>query len=295
MAIIDRLNPEGLRYAQAVAETKSFSAAARAYGVTQPALSNGIAKLEERLGDKLFDRSPRGVTQTAFGARMLPLIERALDALDAVAAEAGRLNEPGEQKIRMGVSPLIGSHLVARAFSMVQGLPVPRDLVLREANMQDLRECLLAGQLDIILIPAVAAMPRFEHRVIDVEPIVVVSPDTAQAPLELEEAGKECFILVPDTCGLTTFTTRLFQSHEMPLRTYPGEAAGYQVLEDWTKLGLGSALVPRSKLTSPDVPHRPLLNRGREVQISFEAVWSAGTPLAADLLRLADSLAAARP
>jgi DNA-binding transcriptional LysR family regulator len=295
MAMSDRLNPEGLRYAQAVAETKSFSAAARAYGVTQPALSNGIAKLEERLGDKLFDRSPRGVTQTAFGARILPLIARALDALDAVAAEARRLTEPGEPKIRMGVSPLISSRLVARAFSMVQDLPVPRDLVLREANMQDLRECLLGGGLDIILIPAVTAMPRYEHRVIDVEPIVVVSPDTAEpTPLELEEAGKECFILVPDTCGLTTFTTQLFQAHEMPLRTYPGEAAGYQVLEDWAKLGLGSALLPRSKLTSPEAPHRPLTDEGREVQISFEAVWNADSPLAGDLLHLADSLAAAR-
>ncbi|GAB2715438.1 LysR family transcriptional regulator [Streptomyces bullii] len=299
MAMTERLNLEGLRYAQAVAETKSFSAAARAYGVTQPALSNGIAKLEERLGGKLFDRSPRGVTQTAFGARILPLIERALVALDAVAAEARRLNEPGERKIRMGVSPLIGSHLVARAFSMVRDLPVPRDLVLREANMHDLREGLLAGRLDIILIPAVAAMPRFEHRVIDVEPIVVVSPESAgpesaDAPLELEEAGKEQFILVPDTCGLTTFTTQLFRANELPLRTYPGQAASYQVLEDWTKLGLGSAMVPRSKLTSPDVSHRPLTNQGREVQISFEAVWSADSPLSADLLRLADSLAAAR-
>ncbi|WP_416980735.1 LysR family transcriptional regulator [Streptomyces sp. T028] len=295
MAGSERLNLEGLRYAQAVAETQSFSAAARAYGVTQPALSNGIAKLEERLGDKLFDRSPRGVTRTAFGARILPLIERALGALDAVTAEARRLTEPGEQKIRMGVSPLIGSLLIARAFSGVCELPSPRDLVLREANMQDLREGLLAGELDIILIPAVAAMPRFEHRVIDVESIVVVTPDSMDdAPLELEEAGKEQFILVPDTCGLTTFTTQLFQAHQVPLRAYPGEAASYQVLEDWTKLGLGSAMVPRSKLTSPDVPHRPLMNEGREVQISFEAVWNADSPLGSDLLRLADGLAAAR-
>ncbi|MFI2206637.1 hypothetical protein ACH47Z_39080 [Streptomyces sp. NPDC020192] len=112
------------------------------------------------------------MTQTAFGTRILPLIESALIALDAVAAEARRLTGPGEQKIRVGVSPLIGAHLIAQAFGKVQDLPAPRDLVLREANMQDLRECLLAGQLDIILIPAVAAMPRFEHRVIDVEPIV---------------------------------------------------------------------------------------------------------------------------
>ncbi|GAB2820048.1 LysR family transcriptional regulator [Streptomyces daliensis] len=299
----DRVNTEGLRYAQAVAETKSFSAAARAYGVTQPALSNGIAKLEERLGEKLFDRSPRGVTPTAFGDRILPLIERAVSALDAVAAEAKRLTGPGEHKIRLGVSPLISPPLVARMFGMVRELPEPRGLVLREANMQELRADLVAGRLDIILIPAVAAMPRFEHRVVDVEPIVVVTPDADAAdsgtpgdaaPLELEEAGKGRFILVPDTCGLTTFTTQLFQAREMPLRTYPGEAAGYQVLEEWTKLGLGSAMVPRSKLSSPDVPHRPLTDEGREVQISFEAVWSMDSPLSADLLRLADNLAAAR-
>ena len=290
----DRLNLEGLRYAQAVAETRSFSAAARAYGVTQPALSNGIAKLEERLGDKLFDRSPRGVTQTGFGARILPLIERALVALDAVTAEARRLTEPGEQKIRVGVSPLIGSQLVARVFGMVRDGPGPRDLVLREANMQDLRECLQSGELDIILIPAVAAMPRFEHRVIDVEPIVVVTSTPGEdAPLELEDAGEDEFILVPDTCGLTTFTAHLFQAHELPLRTYAGEAASYGVLQEWVKLGLGSAMVPRSKLASPDLPYRPLMNHGREVQISFEAVWNPHSPLGADLARLVDQLTAA--
>jgi hypothetical protein len=36
------------------------------------------------------------------------------------------------------------------------------------------------------------------------------------------------------------------------------------------------------------------MDQGREVQISFEAVWSADSPLGVDLLRLADSLAAAR-
>ncbi|WP_435209970.1 hypothetical protein [Streptomyces sp. bgisy034] len=61
----------------------------------------------------------------------------------------------------------------------MRDLPVTRYLVLREANMQDLRAGLPAGELAIVLIPAVAAMPRYEHRVIDVEPTVVVTPDAA--------------------------------------------------------------------------------------------------------------------
>ena len=35
------------------------------------------------------------------------------------------------------------------------------------------------------------------------------------------------------------------------------------------------------------------MNQGREVQISFEAVWNAHSPLGTDLVRLADQLAAA--
>jgi DNA-binding transcriptional LysR family regulator len=291
--MLDRLNLEGLRYAQAVAETKSFSAAARAYGVTQPALSNGIAKLEERLGEKLFDRSPRGVARTSFGARILPLIDSALSGIDAIAAEAHRLAGADQQEIRMGVSPLISRALVARAFNGVCELPNPKDLVLREANMEELREGLLASDLDIILIPAVAPLPRFEHRIIDVEPLVVLDPGSSDgAPLELCDAGGDQFILVPDTCGLTRFTADLFKSHEMPLRSYPGEAASYRVLEEWVNLGLGSAILPQSKLTSPDTPHRPLMDEGREVEIFYEAVWKADSPMGADLLVLADGLAA---
>lgn len=48
---------------------------------------------------------------------------------------------------------------------------------------------------------------------------------------------------------------------------------------------------PRAKLSSSDAPHRPLLDRGRAVEISFEAVWLAESPLGADLARLADGLA----
>ncbi|MFD8305073.1 substrate-binding domain-containing protein [Streptomyces sp. NPDC059690] len=227
---------------------------------------------------------------------MLPLITSAVAALDAVTTEAKRLTDPGEQKIRVGMSPLIAPDLVARSFEMVREPPVARDLVLREADMEALRAELRDGTLDIILIPAVAAMPRYEHRVIDVEPIIVVGSggEDDQAPLELTQAGHEQFILVPDSCGLTTFTDQLFQSREMPLRANPGEAATYGVLQAWAQLGLGAAMVPQSKLASPDTPCRPLVDDGREVQISFEAVGSADSPLATDLLRLADGLAAPR-
>lgn len=292
----ERLSIEGLRYAQAVAETGSFSAAARTYGVTQPALSNGIAKLEERLGERMFDRSTRGVTRTAFGSRILPLIDRALAELDAITAEARRLTEPGKHSIHMGVSPLIDAQLVARAFVAVCELPEPRDLVLREANMKELREGLLTGVLDVILIPSVEPLSRFEHRIIDSEPVVVVdSTPAGSEPIELGDAADDAFILVPDSCGLTTFTTQLFDEHGLPMNTYPGEASSYRVLEQWANLGLGAAILPLSKLSSPEAPHRPLRDGGVEVEIFYEAVWHQGSTLAPAIDALAGRLAQVAP
>ena len=119
----DRLSPEGLRYAQAVARTGSFSAAAREYDVTQPALSNAIRRLEKILGARLFERNTRGARPTVFGATILPRIDAALAALDAITAEAQHWRAGEPRPVRIGVSPLISADVVARAHSAVAGLP----------------------------------------------------------------------------------------------------------------------------------------------------------------------------
>ncbi|MFI9616826.1 LysR family transcriptional regulator [Streptomyces sp. NPDC052023] len=286
------MNIEALRYAQTVSRTKSFSAAAREYGVTQPSLSNGVARLEEELGVRLFDRSPRGVKATEDGARILPLIDHVLGSLDTLAAEAQRLSSPVTETIRMGVSPVIGSELVARAFRAARTLQRPRDLVLREADLDPLRADLQAGRLDIVLVPAVPGMPTLRHRVIAREPVVVIDPavDGDDSPVELKAVADAAYILGPSTCGLTTFTTELFQTHDLALRAYPGEAASFRAVDEWAAMGLGAALLPRSKITHEHTSCRPLLQAGTPVEIAYEAVWDCDTPLGADLDELVTAL-----
>lgn len=291
----ERLSPEFLRYARAVGDTGSFSAAARAYGITQPALSNGIAKLEEHLGERLFTRSPRGVTPTPFGVRMLPLIERAVSALDGVLAEAKRWNTYADESIRVGVSPLIDSELVARVYNAVCNLPAPlmsKQLVLREANLAELREGLISEELDMIVAPSVAPMPGYEHRVVDSEPLVLVeSASEIPEPVKLLELADRQLILLPDTCGLTTFTHDLLKEHSLPVNAYPGQASSYRVLEEWANLGLGSAMLPESRLTEPDTCHRLVLDEeGQVVEVFYEAVWDPASSTAEELRVLADRL-----
>jgi DNA-binding transcriptional LysR family regulator len=56
-----------LRYFVATSEALSFTRAARQLNVSQPALSHSISQLEERLGNKLFERSVKGIRLTPAG------------------------------------------------------------------------------------------------------------------------------------------------------------------------------------------------------------------------------------
>lgn len=314
----DRLSPEGLRYAQAVARTGSFSAAAREYDVTQPALSNAIRRLEKILGARLFERNTRGARPTIFGATILPRIDAALAALDAITAEARHWRAGEPRPVRIGVSPLISADVVARAHSAVAGLPGRGrgSLVLREADLSELRTALDDDELDLIVVPAVLPLTRYRHRVIGSEPVVLVEPGAGDAagpansaspadpaapasPAEaraaaarIDDVACRTLLLVPDTCGLTTFTRDLLADRGLPLRAYSGEAASYRVLEDWAGMGLGSALLPRSKVTRVDSSVRPVVDaRGAAITIAYEAAWDGASPIAGELEALAELLA----
>src|SRR4051794_22120041 len=93
------LTPRQLLCFLRVAELGSFSAAARALGVSQPALSRTIRQVEDAVGARLFDRDTRNVVPTHAGTELRPLAERlvaefggAYGALARfVAGQTGRL------------------------------------------------------------------------------------------------------------------------------------------------------------------------------------------------------------
>ena len=71
-----------LRYFLAVARTANFSRAAEQCRVAQPSLSQQIKKLEDELGERLFERTKRAVSLTPAGQRLRAHAERVMDELD---------------------------------------------------------------------------------------------------------------------------------------------------------------------------------------------------------------------
>ena len=82
-----------LRVFVAAARTGSLGQAARTLALSQPSASERLARLERKLAARLLDRSPRGVTLSPDGTRLLPYalrcIELANDAIRSVRADSG--------------------------------------------------------------------------------------------------------------------------------------------------------------------------------------------------------------
>lgn len=102
----------------AVAENGSFTIAAKALGITQPAVSQNIAELEKNMGAELFTRGRGAVTLTAAGIAFKEYAEKILywySAAGQLFGPSGKLttNKP----IRISASGLIASHILPEALS----------------------------------------------------------------------------------------------------------------------------------------------------------------------------------
>jgi DNA-binding transcriptional LysR family regulator len=160
------LAPTGLRVLREIAQSGSFSAAARSLGYTQSAVSRQVAALEAVTGLRLFDRSRHGVVLTAAGTRLLPRAIRILDELDAALRETSGA-EVAAGPVRLGAFATAAAGLVPKALA---SLPRELKVTLREATTPALTRALRAGTLDLAIL---ARTPPFRP------------PDTESPPFEL--------------------------------------------------------------------------------------------------------------
>ena len=141
-------SPTGLRVLREVAQSGSFSAAARVLGYTQSAVSRQVAALEAVAGRALFERRRDGVVLTPAGVRLLARAVRVLDELDAALRDAAE-PDAGAGPVRLGAFAIAVAGLVPGALASL-----PRDLVVsvREGTTPALARALRAGTLDLAVL-----------------------------------------------------------------------------------------------------------------------------------------------
>lgn len=138
-----------LRFFVAVAEEGHFGHAADRLGMTQPPLSQGIRRLEDRLGVPLLTRTARGVGLTSAGAELLP-------RATALLADAARFTEDAQRhrdasaELRIGVVPQLSAWHVAAVVDGVRRAGARATTTV--ASTVELVGAVVAGQLDCAVV-----------------------------------------------------------------------------------------------------------------------------------------------
>ena len=104
------------------AETRSFTQAAQQLGVSPSAVGKAIARLEDRLGVRLFHRSTRSITLTAEGAVFLGRCKRIFDEVEAAEMEIARTMSAPRGKLRVSL-PLVGMLLMPVIGEFIRAYP----------------------------------------------------------------------------------------------------------------------------------------------------------------------------
>jgi DNA-binding transcriptional LysR family regulator len=103
----------GVGVMAAVVETGNFARAGDALGLTQSGVSRAIARLEMRIGVRLFDRTPRAVTLTDEGRRFHQSVMPLLTGLEEAAADAAGSAATVRGRLRINVDPFFARLVLA--------------------------------------------------------------------------------------------------------------------------------------------------------------------------------------
>jgi LysR family transcriptional regulator, nitrogen assimilation regulatory protein len=147
------LNVRQLAAFVAVYEEGSFSKAAKRTNATQSGLSMQNQQLEEQIGLKLFQRSPRGVAPTVAGRRIYELAVALLRQLDEVGAEIKSMSSGVTGEIKVGLMPTFTRGVLAPALAgYISEFPNVKVSVV-EAYSAVLTDGVAAGSLDFAIVP----------------------------------------------------------------------------------------------------------------------------------------------
>jgi DNA-binding transcriptional LysR family regulator len=240
-----------LRYFVVAAEEENFRRAARLLHISQPPLSQQIARLESELGVKLFYRDHRAVRLTEAGRQFLPQAQRALAQADSAlrharavgAGEVGDVVLGYEESVMYGLLPDVVRQLAAHHPNL--------RLSLRQGRNHELSHAVKRGDVDVAVVRTPAPRGGVRWETWSSERLVALLPVGHRLAdddgVALADMADEDFIMVPEDrepdyrgwivglCQRSGFTPRVRHG-----------ISGHYGIAGLVAVGLGVALVPET-------------------------------------------------
>lgn len=144
------MNQKHLEYFVAVVQKGSIKGAARALGLTQPAISSAIRKLEDEFGVPLLMREAQGSGPTHYGRALYSSAETMMSVVESAKRKIAALKDPSEGHLRIGTGPSVPfrgiSQIVADILNDYPGLRVDH---VTGNSFGDFEQKLLAEDIDL--------------------------------------------------------------------------------------------------------------------------------------------------
>ncbi len=243
------MNLKQMEYALAVAEEGSFTLAAERCHTVQSALSHQVARLEEQLGAKLFERTSRRVSLTPAGEAFVRSARIALDAAQRVAHDVAAACGEVRGALSIGtISSLTSLDLVEclgqfhQRFNQV-------DIRLRVAQSETLLDDVQQRRLDIAFVGFWPGehLERVQWRLLAEEELVVVVPlnhPLAKSTLvSLIDLVDEPLVDFPAGTSARRQTDEAFTAKRLQHRVQ-FEVDSMDLVEKFVRRGLAIGLVP---------------------------------------------------
>jgi DNA-binding transcriptional LysR family regulator len=134
-----------------VADTGSFTAAAKLIGVSQSAVSHAVTALEKELGTQLFERGNGQVALTAAGRLVLQSARKMLHHAQEIEAIGSRVMALVQPRLRVGVGRAFGRRLLPRLLSELGDHRPDLILDVRVAPCAEVQEWAQRGLVDVAI------------------------------------------------------------------------------------------------------------------------------------------------
>ncbi|MDX6304675.1 MAG: hypothetical protein QOI77_1644 [Blastocatellia bacterium] len=231
----------------AVAQEKSFSRAAEALHRTQPAVSQGIRRLEAELGEALFDRSSKDGTLTAAGRVLFDFAQQMMNLRHHAHSAIRELRDLHRGKLSLGANeytvmcllPLIP---IFRARHPHIKIEVKRSLASRIAGEILGRDV----EIGVVSFKPVDQAIKSVPLAMD-ELALIVAPDhplAAKKVVSVRELGAESFIAHNVPSPYREKVVKTFEKQRTPLNISM-EMPTLEAIKRLVEKGLGVALIPR--------------------------------------------------
>jgi len=242
-----------LKYVVALAQERHFGRAAAKSFVTQPTLSLALAKLEDELGLKLFERNKNEVLVTPRGQQIVEQARRVLDEVGKIQQMARGGQDQLSGALRLGVIPTIGPYLLPDLVPILRKRAPQMPLIIEENLTGSLAPMLRDGELDVVIIALPFSIPGVKTDVVYEEPFSVVVPEghrwQARKGLKPSELSEENLLVLNNG---HCFRDQVLEACPGQSNTaLPEGRAGssLETIRNMVASGLGVSVLPSSALT----------------------------------------------